>query len=212
MNTDGFPKILFVNDFRPDAHALGDLVRQLFLGYPVEKLHWWHSRESSRYEKPDLRVASVQGCCIPAKLGPGGDWAGMESFMVENFWAARAARHLERTIAEVKPDLIWLLLGGWTILAAQQTRFPAGARIHGLVCDFPDTNSLKKAWGKPRCRRFVDSVIRLVRQAESFSGGGHGMVEELRLRTGRKDGLVVHSGFEPHHLAALETAPADLAA
>jgi len=30
----------------------------------------------------------------------------------------------------------------------------------------------------------------------------------MNLRTGRTDGLVVHSGFEPHHLTALEQAPA----
>jgi hypothetical protein len=33
-----FPRILFVNDFSPDSLTLGDLIRQLLLGYPVEKI------------------------------------------------------------------------------------------------------------------------------------------------------------------------------
>ena len=53
----------------------------------------------------------------------------------------------------------------------------------------------------------MQTCLRLVGQAESCSGGGHGMVDEMQSLTGRKDGLVVHSGFEPHHLAALENAP-----
>jgi glycosyltransferase involved in cell wall biosynthesis len=210
MPAEGFPKILFINDHRPDAQTLGDLVRQLLLGYPVEKLHWWHCRETSRYEKPDLHAASVQGCCIPNKLVPHRRLAGVKSFILENFWAQRAARHLERTIAEVKPDLIWVLLGGWTIPVIERTHIPAGVRISGLVCDFPDTKSLEAAMGVARCQRFVKTVIRMVQRSESYSGGGHEMVAELNVRTGRANGLVVHSGFELNHLQALENVPKDV--
>lgn len=204
-----FPKILFVHDFRPEARVLTDLMRQLFLGYPQEKIHWWHCRETALYDPPDLRAASRHSWCLPEKLVPQKRWTGVKATILENLWAPLAARHLERTIVTVKPDLIWLLLFGWTIPVVERTRFPADARIHASLCDMPDHQGMQRTLGAARCQRFLDTAIRLVGQAESCSGGGHGMVEEMHLRTGRKDGLVVHSGFEPHHLAALENAPAE---
>jgi hypothetical protein len=184
-------------------------MRQLFLGYPTEKIHWWHCRQTPLYEQPDLRAASLHGFCMPEKLVPHVRWTGLKSSILEHLWAPLAARHLERTIATVKPDLIWLLLFGWTIPVVERTRWPAGARVHASLCDFPDHNGMKRVLGEARCQRFVDTAIRFVGQAESCSGGGHGMVAEMHLRTGRKDGLVVHSGFEPHHLEALGNAPPD---
>jgi len=206
---DFFPKILFVHDYRPEAQVLTDLIRQLLLGYPTEKLHWWHCRETPLYEKPDLRAASVYSFCMPEKLVPHVRLTAVKSSILEFLWAPLAARHLERTIAEVRPDLVWVLLYGWTIPVVERTRWPAGTRLHASLCDFPDHNGLKRTWGEARCRRFVNTAIRLVGQAESCSGGGHGIVAEMHLRTGRKDGLVVHSGFEPQHLEALENTPVD---
>jgi len=203
-----FPTILFVHDYRPEARALTDLMRQLLLGYPTEKIHWWYCRETPLYEKPDLRAASLHTCHLPEKLVPHLRWTRLKATVLERWWAPRAARHLERTLAVVKPDVIWLLLFGWTIPVVARTRFAAGARIHASLCDMPDTASMMRALGAARCQRFMETALRLVQQAESCSGGGHGMVEEMNLRTGRTDGLVVHSGFEPHHLTALEQAPA----
>ncbi len=201
-----FPKILFVDDYRPEARVLTDLIRQLFLGYPTERIHWWHCRQTPLYEQPDLRAAKLHSFCMPEKLVPHVRWVGLKSTILEQLWSPFAARHLERTIARVKPDLIWLLLFGWTIPVVERTRFPAGVRIHASLCDMPDTNGVKQVLGAARSQRFVTTSIRLVGRAESISGGGHGMVAEMHLRTGRKDGLVVHSGFEPHHLRALESA------
>jgi glycosyltransferase involved in cell wall biosynthesis len=203
-----FPKILFVHDYRPEARALTDLMRQLLLGYPMAQLHWWHCRETMLYEKPDLRAASLHGLCLPEKLVPSVRWTGVKSFLLESCWAPLAAWNLERTIAAVHPDLIWILLFGWTIPVVERTRFPAGARIHASLCDMPDANGMKQALGAARTGRFLTSCLWLVKQAESCSGGGHGMVEEMNAQTGRTDGLVVHSGFEPHHLASLEKSPA----
>ena len=185
------------------------MIRQLFLGYPTEKIRWWHCRQTPLYEHPDLRAASLHSFCLPEKLVPQVRWAGLKSSILEYLWAPLAARHLERTIATVKPDLIWLLLFGWIIPVVERTRWPAGARVHASLCDFPDHNGMKRVLGEARCQRFVDTSIRLVAQAESCSGGGHGMVAEMHRRTGRRDGLVVHSGFEPRHLEALENAPLD---
>jgi glycosyltransferase involved in cell wall biosynthesis len=207
--TKRIPKILFVHDYRPEARVLTDLMRQLFLGYPTAQIHWWYCRETALYDQPDLRAASLHGFRMPEKLVPHQRWTEIKSVLLENFWSPLAARHLERTIATVQPDVIWLLLFGWTIPVVARTHFPAGARIHASLCDMPDTEGMKRVLGAARCQRFMHTCLRLVGQAESCSGGGHGMVDEMHLRTNRNDGLVVHSGFEPHHLAALENAPAE---
>ena len=44
-----FPKILFVNEAPPDSLAVADLVRQLLLGYPAERLAWWYCRMPRSY-------------------------------------------------------------------------------------------------------------------------------------------------------------------
>jgi len=202
-----FPKILFVHDYRPESRIFADLIRQMFLGYPMDKINWWHCRQAPLYERPDLRAASVHGYCVSEKLVPHMRWVGVKSFILENLWAPLAARHLERTIATVKPDLVAALLFGWSVPALRRVRLPAGQRMHVSLWDFPDINIMRKALGESRSRRFVEDIFSLVRRADSFDGISPAMVEEIRTRTGRADGLLIHSGFEPHHLQALENSP-----
>ena len=198
------PKILFVHDFPPEARAVADLIRQIFLGYPVDRLHWWHCRRTALYEQPDLRATSVDGFCIPEKLVPHARLTEIKSRILENLWAPLAARHLERTIAEIQPDLVVALLFGWSVPVLQRVRWPAGQRRHFSLWDFPDTNGMKKILGTARSRRFTQAVFQLVQSASSFDGICPAVLEEIKNQTGRADGLVIHSGFEPHHLQALE--------
>ncbi|MGA3162957.1 MAG: hypothetical protein ABSD77_01970 [Verrucomicrobiota bacterium] len=202
-----FPKILFVHDYRPEARIVADLIRQMFLGYPVDKINWWHCRQTPLYEQPDLRAASVHGFRMPEKLVPHVRLTGAKSFLLENLWAPLAARHLERTIATVKPDLVAALLFGWSVPVLRRARLPAGQRLHVSLWDFPDTNGMRKVLGESRSRRFVEDIFSLVRRADSFDGISPAMLEEIQARTGRADGLLIHSGFEPHHLQALENSP-----
>jgi glycosyltransferase involved in cell wall biosynthesis len=201
------PKILFVHDFQPEARAVADLIRQMFLGYPAAQLHWWHCRRTALYDQPDLRAATVHSFCIPEKLVPHARLTEIKSRILENLWAPLAARHLERTIAETQPDLVVALLFGWSVPALQRVRWPAGQRRHFSLWDFPDTNGMKKILGAARSRRFTQAVFQLVQAASSFDGICPAVLGEIKIQTGRADGLVIHSGFEPHHLQALENAP-----
>jgi glycosyltransferase involved in cell wall biosynthesis len=63
---------------------------------------------------------------------------------------------------------------------------------------------MKQMLGRERSRRFVSAIHRLVQRADTFDAICPGTLAELRAHTGRRDGVVVHSGFEPHHLQALE--------
>ena len=203
-----FPKILFVHDYQPKARTVADLIRQMFLGYPVDKINWWHCRRTPLYEQPDLRAASVHGFCMSEKLVPHVRWTGLKSSILEHLWVPLAARHLERTIAMVKPDLVAALLFGWSVPVLRRVRLPDGQRLHVSLWDFPDINGTRQALGTARSRRFVEDIFSLVRRADSFDGISPAMLEEIQARTGRADGLLIHSGFEPHHLQALENSPA----
>jgi glycosyltransferase involved in cell wall biosynthesis len=208
----GFPRILFVHDYRPDSQVIADLLRQLFFGYPPEKLAWWSCRRTPLHEPPDLRAGHLHEFVIPEKFVPNVRLSRLKAALLENVWVPRAARHLERVIEQEKPDIVAALLYGWSVPVLARVRRPAGQRLHVSVWDFPDIVSGRKTLGENRARRFVEAIHQLVRRADSFDGISLGVLDELRLKTGRGDGVIVHSGFDAHHLEALETpvaAPAD---
>jgi len=200
-----FPKILFVHDYRPDSLVVADLIRQVLLGFPADKLEWWSCRQTKSYAQPDLHARQVHECVIPNRLAPNVRMARFKSLLLESFWVPRAARHLERVIAEVKPDLVVALLFGWSVPVLARVRWPSGQRLHVSVWDFPDVSGMRKILGESRSQRFVSDVHQLVRRASSFDAISTGMLAELQAQTGRHDGLLIHSGFEPRHLHALAT-------
>src|SRR5947209_18094647 len=108
-----FPKILFVNELPPDSLAMADCVRQLLLGYPRDRLGWWYCRDAGVRGLTDLKAESLHQCWLPGRLVPLRRMSAVKGAIVERFWLPLAGRHLRRTIATVKPDLIWVLLYGW---------------------------------------------------------------------------------------------------
>lgn len=202
---DNLPRILVIHDHRSDARATADLLRQLLLGYPPEKLAWWYCLKSELHARPDLPVGSHHHFRIPPRLVPSVRLTALKSALVDNFWVPLAARHLEKTLAVVKPELVLGLLYGWSVPVLARVRWPETSRRHFSLWDYPDTQGMVKILGPARVRRAVDMVYQLIRRADSFDAISHGALEEIRAHTGRTDGLLVHSGFEPGHLAALET-------
>jgi glycosyltransferase involved in cell wall biosynthesis len=198
------PRILFVHDYRPDSLHTADLIRQLFLGFPPANLAWWSFRQTGRHAKPDLRAARCHEFPLPDRLVPHVRLAQLKSVLLENFWVPRAARDLERVIAVEKPDVVVALLFGWSLPVLAKVCWSARPRLHVSLWDFPDTNGVKKILGHARSERFVSAIHALVRRADTFDAICPGTLAELRAHTGRHDGLLVHSGFEPHHLQALE--------
>ena len=198
-----FPKILFVHDYRPDSLVTADLIRQLFRGYPPAQLAWWSCRRTGLHAKPDMQAGQLYKFPLPERLVPHVRGNQTKAWLLENFWVPRAARHLTRTIAGVKPDLVCGLLYGWSVPVLQKTKLPAGQRLHVSLWDFPDTAGGQKTLGAARSHRFVEAIHQLVRRADSFDAICPGALRELRAHSGRSDGLLVHSGFEPQHLEAL---------
>jgi hypothetical protein len=208
-NADSFPKILFVNDYSPDSEVLADLIRQLLLGYPVEKIAWWHCRHTRVYAKPDLQAGSVDCFTLPAKLVPNKRWTAAKSLLLENFWLPLAARHLRRTITRVKPDVVWIFGNSncWAGFAATAANLP-NVRLHVSLWDYPDSNASKHALGTTRARRFLSRIFQFIKKADTYDTLCRSSLEEIHLQTGRKDGLIVHSGFEPGHLEVLKNSSA----
>jgi glycosyltransferase involved in cell wall biosynthesis len=204
-----FPKVLYVHDYRPDSLATADLIRQLLLGFPADRLAWWSCRQTGVHAQPELRPCQTHEFVMPNRLIPTVRLTSLKSWLLETFWVPRAARHLERTIATIKPDLVAALLFGWSVPVLARVRWPAGQKLHASVWDFPDTKGQKQSLGEARSRRYVNAVHQLVRQASTFDAISPSMLEELQAQTGRRDGVLVHSGFEPHHLQGLEDAPAE---
>lgn len=198
------PRILFVHDFRPDSLVIADLLRQLLRGYPAEKLSWWSFRQTGLYQQPDLRAARCHEFPLPERLVPHVRLAGLKSALLENVWVPRAARHLEQTIAAENPDLVGALLYGWSVPVLAKVHWPTNQRLHVGLWDFPDSNDMRGKLGEARSARFVSQIHQLVQRSNTFDAICPGMLAELRAHTGRADGLLVHSGFEPHHLQALE--------
>jgi hypothetical protein len=206
------PKILFVNDFSPDSLAVADLVRQLLLGYPREQIAWWYSRNSPVRGLTDLAVGELHCCPLPNKMVPNRRLAALRGSILERIWVPIAARHLKRIVSAVKPDIVWVLLFGWPILVARKACLGEGVRLHVSLWDIPDTKPHVAIWGKSRADRFLKAVYWLIQRSASFDGISHAMLEEIAIQTGRRDGILVHSGFEPEHLSALSshiTTPTD---
>ncbi|MST93994.1 MAG: hypothetical protein EXS33_01750 [Pedosphaera sp.] len=198
------PKILFVNEFAPDSLLVADLSRQLLLGYPADRLAWWHWRPGAQREVRDLQVGSRHFWPLPEKWVPNRKFAALKSAVMERVFVPLAARHLRRTIAEVKPDVVWVLAFSWPILIARNAIRKSGPRLHVSLWDMPDTRPQRKTLGDARTCRMLDGIYQLIRQADSCDGISPAVMEEIAAKTERRDVIPVHSGFEPHHLRALE--------
>jgi glycosyltransferase involved in cell wall biosynthesis len=203
-NPEHFPKIFFVNDYPPGSQILADLIRQLLLGYPTEKIAWWYSRQTPVYAKPDLQAGSLYHYPLPAKLVPNQRWTKAKSLFMEKIWVPLAARRLRQAIAEAKPDLVWVFCNAhcWSGVAATVANLH-GVRLHVSLWDYHDISGGLHALGKSRAQRFMDHAFRLIKRADTYDTLCPSSIEEIHLRTGRNDGLMVHSGFEAVHLQAL---------
>lgn len=203
-----FPKILFVNDYSPDSRTLGDLIRQLLLGYPTDRIAWWYCRRTATYSKPDLHAGSQYYFPLPGRLVPNRRMTGFKRLTLERLWVPLATKHLRHAITAAQPELIWILLAGWPVFAVASAGLQ-GIRSHVSLWDFPNNQSGLKALGQAGEKRYLNTVFQLIRQADTYDSICPAALEEIQLRTGRKDGVLVHSGLEPRHLRSLEIDGAD---
>src|SRR5215469_17441014 len=111
----GFPRLLVATEAWPNAPGGGAaVIRQMLKDWPTEKLFWWSCFPDG--EKIFGRhVASQRVATIPPKLYPNRRWRSQRSWLLERFWVPWATRHFNRTLADLKPDVVWVIPHCWAI-------------------------------------------------------------------------------------------------
>jgi hypothetical protein len=214
-------KVLIATEFPPDAPGGGPaVVRQMLQGFPGE-VHWWSVRgsvERRRLKVDGLKIVSC-ACFPPGKLMPAKKLPKLKSWLMENFWAPLAARDLERTIREAKPDCIWAIPHDfsifplWRVMRSRESK--AGnreTRWHVTTQDFPDVHGHGKLWGEDLVHHMARLQVEIYSRADSRDATSLPMLDELRRTSGAHGIQVLHQGLEPEDFGYLTSLQASSSA
>ena len=200
-------RLLIATEFPPDGPGGGPaVVRQMLQGFPGE-VHWWSVRgsvERRRLKVEGLKIVSC-ACFPPGKLMPAKKLPKLKSWLMENFWAPLAARDLERTIHQVKPDCIWAIPHDWSIIPLWQVMRSRETRWHVTTQDFPDVHGHGKLWGEDLVQRMARVQVEIYSRADSRDATSLPMLDELHRTTGRHGIQMLHQGLEPEDFGYLES-------
>jgi glycosyltransferase involved in cell wall biosynthesis len=201
-----FPRLLIATEFGPDAHGGGgSLMRQLLRGFPNEQISWWSCHPELPRQTQGLPVRHFH-YPAPARLYPYRRLAKLKSVILELIWVGRAVANLKKTIAIAQPDRLWFNLHTWAIPVIQRAYPALGLPFHVSLWDYPDVETSQPVFGKQRLARWRRTVEAIVKSSTSCDVISESMREDIARRTGRGDAIIVHSGFEPSDLEALNAA------
>lgn len=191
-----FPKLLVATEFPPNASGGGPaVIRQMLRDWPVDRLAWW-SCLPERDERFGQRCSTHRVAAIPPRLYPSRRWTRPRSWLMERLWVPRATRHLQRVLAEVRPEAVWVIPHLWAIPPLARA-LPAGPfRFHTTVQDFVDTQANCARLGRHRAARMARSTESLYAAAATRDATSHPMVIELRQSAGQAAAQVLHAGLE----------------
>src|SRR5206468_1997547 len=142
-----FPSLLVVTEFPPNAtDGGGALARQMLKHYPPERIWWW----SCFPDRGRTFGQSVhQHFCfqLPARLYPNRRLLGLKAWILSKAWVPLATRHLQKTVAQVRPQQIWTILHGWAISPLHAAKLVETHRCHVSVWDHQDHNASRFRFG-----------------------------------------------------------------
>ncbi|MHA3771964.1 hypothetical protein ACXR0O_10550 [Verrucomicrobiota bacterium sgz303538] len=197
-------KLLVASEFAPNAPGGGPaVVRQMLKGWPAQDLTWWSCvPETDR--RFGLNVAEHEVMRIPGKLRPFRRFTQAKAWLLETFWAPQAAKHLSKTLAELQPDVAWVIPHDWSIppLATVLPEGPVG--FHVTVQDYVDVHGHTGKFGVERCLRMAADADRLYAAAVTRDATSHPMISDLRKRTGAAATQMLHAGLEEEDFSWLE--------
>jgi hypothetical protein len=201
-----FPRLLVATEFPPNSSGGGGaVIRQMLKDWPAANLSWW----SCSHDPNDLfgrKVAEHQVAAIPPKLYPNHRWTAQKSWLLEKTWVPWAARHLEKTLARLKPDAVWVIPHGWSIPPLARALPPAGIAFHVSVHDYMDSQSNLAKFGADRVRKMTAMAEQLFAAAATRDVICRAMVDDLRARTGR-DSSINRAGLEDEDFDYLARPP-----
>lgn len=195
-NMADFPRLLVATEFPPNMPGGGGaIVRQMLQGWPVDKLFWWSCRpdQSQHFGQ---KTAAHTVALIPQKLYPQRRVRMQKCWLLENFWVPWAARHFKKTLANFKPDMVWVISHCWSIPPLARVLPDSGVRYHVSIHDYADVQRTIDGFGAQRSRRFSELGDKLYARATTRDGITRQMTDDLEARTGAT-GIVIRAGLEP---------------
>ena len=202
-----FPRLLVATEFPPNASGGGPaVVRQMLRGWPADHLFWWSCRPDAD-QRFGQGVAGQRVAAIPPRLYPHHRLTGMKSWILETLWSRWAARHIRRTLAEFRPDVVWVIPHAWAIPPIAQALTGAGVRFHVTVQDYMTTRSSRARFGAARAARLMAMTCGLYSRAASRDATSHPMIADLQSRTGCRAAQMLHAGLEEEDFEFLARAP-----
>ncbi len=212
MSAPPYPKLLVATEFPPNGSGGGPaVVRQLLRGWPAERLCWWSCA-------PDLdarfgqTVATHRVAAIPPKLYTNRRYAHLKAALLHRLWTPWAARHFQRTLATLQPDVVWAIPHAWSILPLARVLPHAGTGFHVSIHDYADAHGMAARIGAEPVADMVRGAKHLYASACTRDAISHAMAADLLTATGKPACQVARAGVEESDLVATETAPAGSAA
>jgi hypothetical protein len=201
-----FPRLLVATEFPPNSPGGGAaVVRQMLKDWPAAKLSWWSCGRDPN-ELFGRKVAEHRIAAIPPKLYPNRRWPAQKSWLLEKTWVPWAARHLEKTLADLKPDVVWVIPHGWAIPPLARVLPQAGMAFHLSVHDYADTQAAVVRFGADRMKRMAAMAEQLFAAATTRDAICRALADDLRVRTSR-DSSINHAGLEDEDFDYLAKTP-----
>ncbi|HEX3624588.1 MAG TPA: hypothetical protein VH280_04090 [Verrucomicrobiae bacterium] len=201
-----FPRLLVATETWPNSPGGGAaVIRQMLKEWPPEKLYWW-----SCFPEPERifgqKVAEHRVATIPPRLYPNRRWRPPKSWLLERLWVPWATQHFNRTLTELKPDVVWVIPHCWAI--PPLARVLPGGKIpfHVSIHDYMDIRGVIEKFGECRSRRMAAMADKLYASAITRDAICQPMLDDLRARTGA-NGLINRAGLEPIDFDYLGEAP-----
>jgi len=206
-------KLLVATEFAPDSPGGGPaVVRQMLRGFREQGnvVWWWACREEAAAGE-GASIDGLQSAPIPGRLMPARILPRLKAQLLEKAWGPLAARNLEKTLAALSPDCIWVIPHNWSILPIHAAlvhrrinRAPT-QRWHTTVQDYPDVHGNAKRWGA-RCTMAMTRKQReLYAGATTRDATSKPMTDDLLRTTGASASQVLHQGLEKSDFEFLQT-------
>jgi len=193
---ENIPRLLVATEAPPNGAGGGPaIIRQMLKDWPAENLFWW-SCFPDRDRHFGRQVAAHHVARIPPKFYPNRRWCAQKSWLLEKIWAPWAARHFQKKLAVVKPEVVWVIPHCWAIPPLAQVLPQSKTGFHVSIHDYADVGANTPKFGKRRSRNLADMAEKLYAGAITRDAISQPMLDDLRARTGC-DGSVARAGLEP---------------